>query len=351
MGKGPGAFALGQSFKALKCVNMRKLNYSFCWLILFFVPLSVISQVLVKDASSASQKNATLQKPKKALNFLAMGDWGRNGADHQKQVATQMGKFVSEMNANFVVSTGDNIYPSGVISEWDPGFKYSFEEIYTDFSLQLDWYLVLGNHDYKSNPDAEVAYSKISRRWKMPARYFSKKFFINGDTTQAVLIAFVDTNPLIPDYYTKPEYSAQVVTQDSTAQKKWLEKTLSDTDPNIKWKIVVGHHPMYSGGGRTEGTDTKAIRNSLQPLFDKYGVDVYLTGHEHSLQHNMAPSHKTQHFISGAASESTPVHLIPESKMAAAEYGFMLFSITPNELLMQTVNDKGEIIYTTKIKK
>ncbi|MDE3144180.1 MAG: metallophosphoesterase, partial [Bacteroidota bacterium] len=210
---------------------------------------------------------------------------------------------------------------------------------------------VLGNHDYKTNPDAEIAYSKISRRWKMPARYYAKKFFINGDTSKVVLIAFIDTNPLIPEFYSNAEYGPNVKTQDSTAQKIWLEKVLSDPSKNIKWKIVVGHHPMYSGGSRTDAYDTKAIRNSLKPLFDKYAVDLYLTGHEHSLQHLKAADSKTQHFISGAASEKTPVHLIPESKMVASEYGFMLFSVTSDQVMVQTIDDKGNVIYKTTISK
>jgi len=322
-------------------------------LLLFFPLLTSVlaqAQVLTKSPAETSITTKSLTKEPAALNFIAMGDWGRNGADHQKQVAKQMGITASDVKAQFIISTGDNFYPSGVISPQDPSFKYSFEDIYTDFSLQWDWYVILGNHDYKSNPDAQVAYSKISRRWKMPARYFSKKFPINGDLNSQVLIAFIDTNPLIPEFYKNAEYGPNVKGQDTTAQKRWLAKTLEDKDPSIKWKIVVGHHPMYTGGSRTDGYDTKAIRSSLKPMLDRYGVDVYLTGHEHSLQY-LKPEGKTHHFISGAASEKTPVKLIPDAQMVASEYGFMLFSVTNNQLRVQVLNDEGYIIYNTLIKK
>ncbi|MRX77320.1 acid phosphatase [Pedobacter petrophilus] len=312
--------------------------------------VSLYAQVLMKTPSENLTVSKTLTKEPTALNFIAMGDWGRNGADHQKQVAKQMGLTASEVKAQFIISTGDNFYPSGVISDHDPLFKYSFEDIYTDFSLQWDWYSVLGNHDYKSNPDAQVAYSKISRRWKMPARYFAKKFPINGDLNNQVLIAFIDTNPLIPEFYKNAEYGPNVKGQDTTAQKKWLAKTLGDKDVTIKWKIVVGHHPMFTGGSRTDGYDTKAIRGSLKSVLDQYGVDVYLTGHEHSLQY-IKPEGKTHHFISGAASEKTPVKLIPDAQMVASEYGFMLFSVSNNQLRVQVLNDEGYIIYSTLIKK
>lgn len=103
--------------------------------------------------------------------------------------------------------------------------------------MQWDWYPVLGNHDYGGNPDAQVAYSKISRRWRMPARYYTKTFQIDGGNE--VLVAFIDTNPLIPDFYKNKDYGPNVISQDSTAQKKWLDKVLSTTSPKVKWKFNV----------------------------------------------------------------------------------------------------------------
>ncbi len=304
-----------------------------------------ITLILFCAIESRAQEKIKIDRS--AVNFIVMGDWGRNGEDHQKQVAAQMGKTAAEASVDFIISTGDNFYPRGVISEFDPHWKYSYEDIYTAFSLQWDWYPVLGNHDYGANPDAQIAYSKISRRWQMPARYYSKKFNLGGDTTQQILFAFIDTSPLIKYYYSGKGHN--VHDQDSTAQKIWLEKILSNPSPNIKWKIVVGHHPMYTGGSRTENADTRSVRSSLQPLFQKYKVDAYLTGHEHSLQHHVANS--IHHFTSGSASERTPVKMLNISKFAASEYGFMLFTATPKEMLVQVVDFTGKVLYTTALKK
>ena len=319
-------------------------------LFLLLATVPAFTQVLYSESITGQQKKNKLEKKGGALHFIAMGDWGRNGADHQKEVAQQMGKTAATVHASFIISTGDNFYPSGVASEQDPLFWYSFENIYTDYSLQWDWWLILGNHDYMTNPDAQVAYSKISRRWKMPARYYAKAFLINGDTAQQVLIAFIDTNPLIPEFYRNTQYGPNVRTQDTAAQKQWLDSVLSNRSRNIRWKIVVGHHPMYTGGSRTENYDTKAIYASLKPVLEKHAVDVYLSGHEHSLQH-LAPAGKTHHFISGAASERTPVKLIPESRMVASQYGFLLFSVTGSELLVQAIDFRGKVFYKTTVKK
>jgi tartrate-resistant acid phosphatase type 5 len=323
-------------------MNQPSIRTCLCFL------LSICASVL--PAQTKKQQSPKLQANEQALNFIVMGDWGRNGEDHQKPVAVQMGKTAAEASVEFIISTGDNFYPRGVMSEFDPSWKYSYEDIYTAFSLQWDWYPVLGNHDYGGNPDAEVAYSKISRRWRMPARYYAKKFSINDDTTQQVLIAFVDTNPLIAAFYRDPEYGPNVRAADSTAQKVWLKKILSDPSPNVKWKLVVGHHPMYTGSEkRRESFDTRATRGSLKLLLDQYKVDAYLAGHDHSLQHIVQGS--VHHFVSGAASEATQVGKLPQSKFAASQYGFMLFSATAASIVIQTIDYQGNVIYRAEMRK
>lgn len=307
--------------------------------------------MLSLNFASAQTKDTSIKKYPDALNFIVMGDWGRFGEDHQIPVARQMGITAKEINRDFIISTGDNFYPIGVASESDPQWKYSFEDIYTDFSLHWNWYPVLGNHDYAGNPDAQVAYSKISRRWNMPARYYSKTFNINGDPNQQVLIAFIDTNPLIPEFYKNDVYGKNVISQDTTAQKKWLVKTLTNAPKSVKWKLVVGHHPLFTATlKRRESYDTKAVRKSLKSLFDKYEVDAYIAGHDHDLQH-LLPEGKTSYFVSGSASEITPIDRLPFSKLAISEYGFMVFSVLADTLYVQAIDEKGEVIYNTEIKK
>lgn len=282
------------------------------------------------------------------LNFLAIGDWGRNGADHQLQVAKQMGKWASENPNNFIISTGDNFYPSGVVSEHDPLWHYSFENVYTDFALQWDWYPILGNHDYKSDPDAQVRYTKVSRRWKMPARYYSKTFKLKGG--EKVLMAFIDTNPMIPEFYANAEYGPHVAGQQPEKQLAWLSQLLETTE--ARWKIVIGHHPVCTAGPRTKNYDTLAVQKVLQPILEQHKVDVYLSGHEHSMQHLEPKKGGFQQFISGAGSEVTPVKQnLDFNKFVAAEYGFMYFSINKNQFQSKIINHEGKVTYSTILNK
>ena len=286
-----------------------------------------------------------------ALDFIVVGDWGRQGEYFQKAVAGQMASAATSLDLDFVISTGDNFYPDGVASVQDPLWRSSFEEVYRHFPLQKKWYVVLGNHDYRTNPQAEVDYSKTSARWVMPDRYFSKKFTIDDNTAQQVLIAFIDTNPLVSKHYKDDVYGPKVQTQDTAAQLQWLRTVLSDTSANIKWKIVVGHHPLYSGGKRRDSKDTKDVNDRLKAIFDQYKVDVYLAGHEHHLEY-VKPQGATHYITSGAGSEVRPVKLLPGiGKFAAAQAGFVTFSILPHNLLLQFIDHQGKILYASEIKK
>ncbi|HEY4196646.1 MAG TPA: metallophosphoesterase, partial [Mucilaginibacter sp.] len=212
------------------------------------------------------------------LHFMAIGDWGRNGEYDQLEVAKQMGQWGAEHPNNFVISCGDNFYPSGVVSENDPLFHYSFENIYTAHSLQCDWYPVLGNHDYHTDVDAQVRYSKISRRWDMPARYYTKEIRLKKekevktaekDTSKdKVLFVMMDTDPFLHE--NKADYVE--------TEMKWLNETLEKASADVRWKIVVGHHPIATVGPRINNYDTITMRKALSKTFEDHKVDIYLSG-------------------------------------------------------------------------
>lgn len=285
-----------------------------------------------------------------SLNFLVLGDFGRNGEYHQKDVALQMSKAAATIDSEFVISVGDNFYPSGVQSTQDPQWQASFEDIYFNYHLQTPWYVALGNHDYYGNIQAQMDYSKISRRWNLPSTYYKETVKLK-DGSKALLV-FIDTNPFVKTYYSKgKKIEDNIKKQDTIAQKKWLVETLQGADPSIKWKIVVGHHPMYSGGKRKESPDTKDIEATFAPIFDQYKVDAYLCGHEHDLQVIKPNGRFTTQFLSGAGCEVRPTGIREGTIFALSEPGFMTFSVTPTVLLIQLVNAQGKIVYTQELKK
>ncbi|HUP07651.1 MAG TPA: metallophosphoesterase family protein [Caldimonas sp.] len=66
------------------------------------------------------------------------------------------------------------------------------------------------------------------------------------------------------------------------AQRAWLERTLADarSDRSIDWVVVCMHQVAISTADRANGADL-GIREEFVPLFDRYGVDLVVCGHEH----------------------------------------------------------------------
>lgn len=301
-----------------------------------------------KASGYADGFNTHIELIDQSLNFLIIGDWGRHGGYHQKTVADQMAKVSATADLNFIVSVGDNFYPDGVQSVQDPSWNSSFENIYSNHMLFSDWWVVLGNHDYKGNIQAQIDYSKISRRWHMPATYFREKIKLaNG---KELLLVFMDTNPFVTSYYEKSgNMRNNLALQDTAAQYKWLKETLADTSSNIQWKIVVGHHPMYSGGMRKGKKDTEDIRLKFEALFNAAKVDAYVCGHEHDLQIIKPTKQFTTQFLSGAACEVRPSGATEGTEFWAAAPGMMLFSLTTKELNVQVIHADGRVLHQKKI--
>lgn len=291
-----------------------------------------------------------LKQAEDGFSFLVMGDFGRYGQYYQKEVATQMGKAAVTIDAEFVISVGDNFYPNGVQSTQDHQWVSSYEEIYTNMSLHNDWYVALGNHDYNGDIQAQIDYSKVSRRWQMPDKYYKETFELEDGNK--LLLVVMDTNPFIDGYYKEGEDKYEnIIAQDTLAQKKWLIESLDTKDPAIKWKVVVGHHPLYSGGKRKTNPDTLGFEKKFANLFDKYKVDAYLCGHEHDLQVIKPKGRYTTQFLSGAASEVRPSGNREGTQFAAASAGFMAFTMTDKAMLVQVVDQTGKILYTTELTK
>jgi tartrate-resistant acid phosphatase type 5 len=283
----------------------------------------------------------------KPLKFMVFGDWGRNGEDNQKQVAREMGIIAKKFKPELIISTGDNFYPNGVRSTRDHNWLASYENIYTAHALQSDWYPVLGNHDYKGDPQAEIDYSAVDRKWNMPARYYSKIFYINGDTTLGVMFVFLDTTPFLSESYSGD--ALNVKGQDTAGQRIWLEKTLGEAPANIKWKFVFGHHPVYTGGGRMNAVETGEMKKLFKPILEKYHVNAYICGHDHNLQYIKPPGF-THYFVSGAGSELSRTVVHPEGGVfAKAENGFMNFSISENQMQISAISYKGERLYSVTL--
>jgi acid phosphatase len=252
------------------------------------------------------------------LAFLAVGDWGRDGARSQASVADAMAQAAGETNSQFILSVGDNFYPGGVTSARDPQWRTSFEDVYSAASLQTPWYAALGNHDYRGEPEAQLDYARLAGRWRMPARHY----VVDAASSSDLEVFVLDTTPLVADYgETLVRLCLGHVTRPNPEQQlRWFASQLANS--RATWKVVVGHHPIHSGG--RHGGEPALVR-SIEPLLQAYGVQAYIFGHDHALQHIQVDG--THHICSGAGSSAGAAVNILGTRFCASTPGFALFRL------------------------
>lgn len=281
--------------------------------------------------------------PLKELSFLVVGDWGRNGSQNQQEIANQMNRTALRENAQFVISTGDNFYETGVKSITDSQWETSFEKVYSGIALQKDWLVALGNHDYQGNPQAQIDYSNKSLRWKMPSRYFTLVKTIDEETK--VRLVFIDSNPFVKEYLKNPKAYSDIANQDTQKQLVWLDSVL--TNAKEKWKIVIGHHPIYSAGFGHGNQDE--LINQIKPILEKNHVQMYFCGHSHSSQYLKRPDSSVDYVVAGAGS-STAELVKQESYVLFGTItpSFTLISLSSNLLKTTFVDSTGQNLFSAQ---
>ena len=309
--------------------------------------LIVVAVIAMMGAAMAQVKFQKPEIPANSTTIYIANDLGRNGYFEQKTVAELMGWMADVADPEFVAAIGDVHHFEGVASVDDPLWMTNYELIYSHPDLMLDWYPLLGNHESRGNTQAVLDYGKVSRRWVMPGRYYAVEKEVE-DGNEKILYVFIDTTPLIDKYRRDTEDYPDAGKQSIAAELEWLEATLAAS--TAKWKVVMGHHPIYADTDKNESERTD-LQRRVQPLLDKYGVDAYICGHIHNFQHIQAKGSRVQYFVNTSGSLSRDVKPIEGTQFCSGDEGFMILSTADNLMRFFLVNYKGEIIYQYDIKK
>lgn len=274
------------------------------------------------------------------MNFYLCNDLGRNGYYEQKNIAELMGHMAETIDPECVLAAGDVHHFEGVESTSDPLWLTNYELVYSHPELMLPWYPMLGNHEYRGNTQAVIDYSQVSRRWMMPARYYSRSFTDDGVSIRFVMI---DTTPLIDKYRNDPETYPDAVKQDMERQLQWLDSTL--TAAKEQWVVVIGHHPIYAETGKStsERTDMQA---RVEPILRRHHVDIYACGHIHNFQHLRAAGSDIDYVVNSSASLSRKVNAIEGTQYCSPEAGFSIIAATESTLDLHFIGKEGKAIYT-----
>lgn len=266
------------------------------------------------------------------LPFIVLGDWGRDGAHKQREVGATMGRTAAAAGSRFTLNVGDNFYENGVAGVDDPQWADSFERIYDHPALFTPWHSILGNHDYRGNVAAQIAYAG-SARWRMPARYYARTEAL-PDGTRADFL-HIDTSPFVQAYRGT---RVRIDGEDTAAQLRWLERTLSAS--TATWRIVVGHHPVYTATGGSR--DTAELIDQLEPLLVRYRVQAYLCGHVHNLQETDVGG--VRYVTSGAGSQLGRVKSLARPGFAMERHGFVVARLSRDALALDYVDVDGSVL-------
>lgn len=307
-----------------------------------------------------------------SVNLMVLGDWG-GLAEYpfatraQMKVAEQMKNIAQRMNISFIISVGDNFYPTGITSPSDPRITYTFRNVYLkNSSLQdIPWFLVAGNHDHRMDrAKHQIEYSQYSNIWNFPDYLHSLLLNLYSKNRQkSIRFIFVDTNllcTLFDDFRFDIKFDVLNQTYYDLVERELIKSKKDDL------VIVIGHHPIYSGmQGRVI---PKCISQNFKNLIDKYSVKAYISGHDHTLQYhtyrNKYSNKETHLLISGAGSSSynLPISFTknkifdskfywanndkPDLSWASFESGgLMLISIGLDKFYFEFIDESGKLLY------
>jgi len=305
----------------------------------------MIRKIFVAFAAAAGLL-ANAQAPdslKADITLMVCNDNGRNGYYDQRPVAATMGAVAEKIDPEAVLALGDVFHYQGVESVNDPLWVSNFESVYTHPELMVEWLPILGNHEYRGNTGAVADYSAVSRRWCMPARYYSRSF---KDKHTSVRVILLDTTPLIDKYRGDTEDYPDAGKEDMEAQLRWLDSELAGAEED--WVIVAGHHPIYADTDKS-----KRERSDMQERVDKilrrHRVDMYICGHIHNFQHIRPSDSGIDYIVNSSASLSREnVNPIAGTVYVSGKSGFSVIGASADTLTLSMIDKDGNILHQVK---
>jgi hypothetical protein len=248
--------------------------------------------------------------PAGRLTFAVMGDFGvgmkKHSSTHrQQQVADALRTIVDTEHVSLILTTGDNIYagsrilgiPIGGTGDQDDDWFFTYFQPYRYIINRIPVYPSIGNHDAAETEERDD-------RAQVEDNFYIRERILGEEAAGRASFC--------PGLFYKFRYGSDIefVCIDTSKEdffrgkrlfeypKHWdfIDQSFPAGGDSVQWRIPFAHHPLFSAGPQhhnTRGMDR------LVPLFERAGVRVMFTGHEHNFQHSQVGAF--HHFVTGAA--------------------------------------------------
>ena len=256
--------------------------------------------------------------------FAAIGDYGSG-----EQAEADVAKLILSWQPEFIITLGDNNYPSGAADHMDTAvgqffhsYIYPYIGSYGAGAEVNRFFPTLGNHDLRT--DLGQPYYDY---FTLPGneRYY--------DFTWGPVHFFaLNTNDSEPDGVGA-----------SSIQAEWLQARLAASTSD--WNIVYMHYPPYSSGmhGSTDWARWP---------YGEWGADVVLSGHDHTYER--LEENGLTYFVNGLGGDSRYdfVNILEGSQVRYNwDFGAMKVEVTNKHILFQFINRSNEVVDSYEMNK
>lgn len=241
------------------------------------------------------------------IRLVAIGDFGVGGRT-QLEYGRAVERFAAARNVSMLLTLGDNDYSRAAAFQenWQASFGWLG-------AARIPISGALGNHDVEET-DGSHEFDALN----MPGRFYTR-------TVGPVAIFVLDSNDV------------------SRQQTNWLRRALRRSD--ARWKIVTMHHPAYTCGGHKSD---EAVQTHWVPMFEEYGVQLVLAGHDHNYQRFRARN-GVNYVVHGGGGRK-PYALrecgaeAPELLRGRVVVGFLTIVAREGGLIVKAINLRGRQI-------
>jgi hypothetical protein len=238
------------------------------------------------------------------LRLAVVGDIGDSGR-RLDATAAAIDRIGTDDPFDALLLLGDNIYPAGDPSRLPDVVFKPFGPILDRGATLL---AILGNHDVKAGHGAAQMTAL-----GMPGRWWSVE-------RAGVLLVGLDSN-----------------TPNDPEQLAWLERTLRDSP--ARWKIAALHHPPYSAG--YQGSN-RAARAAFSPLFERFGVVLALSGHDHDYQRSTVINGVT-YVVTGAAAGARRTGDADFTAVSFSWHSYVELAVYPDRTVVRALNQANRM--------